>query len=84
MMSYINGVGSDVPLLLLGNAGSGKSSIMAKVADMISTAAMHGSIKGWVSFVDLYILKVILPSYSIKKLFYHQYEGQLSPLYTFS
>ena len=43
---YILGIGNDVPLILNGGAGSGKSSLMAKVADVASTMAMQNKIKG--------------------------------------
>ncbi len=46
MYNYINGVGNDVPFLLLGGAGSGKSSIMAKIAHDAATRAAAGAIPG--------------------------------------
>ena len=46
ILSYVSGEGGDVPFLLLGRAGSGKSSIMAKIADMVVTKAMQGAIPG--------------------------------------
>lgn len=45
-MSHISSSSSEVPLVLLGSAGSGKSSIMAKIADMTVTKAMQGGIPG--------------------------------------
>ena len=45
---YICGDGCDVPLLLLGGAGSGKSSIMAKIADMAALKALENKIPGYV------------------------------------
>ena len=46
MLDYITGVGCDVPFLLIGNAGCGKSSIIAKIADMTVTKAINGAIPG--------------------------------------
>ncbi len=44
--SYVDGNGPDVPLLLLGEPGTGKSSIMAKAVDVTLTAAIDGKIPG--------------------------------------
>ena len=43
---YVDGKGPDVPLILLGGPGSGKSSIMAKAVDNTLTAAMDQKIAG--------------------------------------
>ncbi len=43
---YIYGSGPDVPLLLLGGPGTGKSSIMAKAVDTTITAAIDRRIPG--------------------------------------
>ena len=48
---YLEGVGTDVPLILEGGAGSGKSSLVAKVADVATTAALQGKIPGCVSLL---------------------------------
>ena len=43
--NYICGsLGSDVPFLLVAGAGSGKSSVLAKAADMASTKALYAAI----------------------------------------
>ena len=42
----MDGIGNDVPLMLVGGAGTGKSSIMARVADETSTRARQGKIPG--------------------------------------
>ena len=44
--AYIKGIGNDVPLMLIGGAGSGKSSLMAKAADTACTAAINKKIPG--------------------------------------
>ena len=49
MEDYIKGVGNDVPFMLVGGAGTGKSSIMAKVADDTNTMAINGKIPGLVT-----------------------------------
>ena len=46
MDDYICGPGNNVPLLILGGAGIGKSSIMAKAADVYTTKAMEDQIPG--------------------------------------
>ncbi len=51
MEDYIKGVGNDVPFMLVGGAGTGKSSIMAKVADDTNTMAINGKIPGLVTTV---------------------------------
>ena len=43
---YVDGKVPDVPLILLGGPGSGKSSIMAKAVDNTLTAAMDQKIAG--------------------------------------
>ena len=43
---YVDGKGPDVPLILLGGPGSGKSSIMAKTVDNTLTAAIDQKIAG--------------------------------------
>ncbi len=43
---YVDGKGRDVPLLLLGGPGTGKSSIMAKAVDNTLTAAIDRKIPG--------------------------------------
>ena len=43
---YINGIGNDTPLMLVGAAGTGKSSIMAKIADDTVTKSFEGKIPG--------------------------------------
>jgi GTPase SAR1 family protein len=40
-------MGTDVPLLLLGGAGSGKSSLIAKAADDVVNKAATGGIPGY-------------------------------------
>ena len=56
---YIDGVGQDVPLLVLGGAGCGKSSVMAKIVDDTVNKAHHHKIPGYlcytfdISFVQL-------------------------------
>ncbi|XP_022107201.1 telomerase protein component 1-like isoform X2 [Acanthaster planci] len=52
MEEYVTDLGTGVPLLLLGGPGSGKSSIMARVADVAANKAGSGEIpgggeKGW-------------------------------------
>ncbi len=42
----MDGKGRDVPLLLLGGPGTGKSSIMAKAVDNTLNAAMERKIPG--------------------------------------
>ena len=44
--NYIDGKGPDVPLLLLGGPGTGKSSIMAKAVDSTLSAAIEHKIPG--------------------------------------
>ncbi|XP_072024365.1 LOW QUALITY PROTEIN: TPR repeat-containing protein DDB_G0287407-like [Amphiura filiformis] len=49
---HVVGIGVDAPLILLGGPGSGKSSIMARVADFATAKALTGEIpgggdKGW-------------------------------------
>ena len=46
--NYIDGVGQDVPLLVLGGAGCGKSSVMAKIVDNTLHRAQHHKIRGFV------------------------------------
>ena len=43
---YVCGDGGDVPLLILGQPGMGKSSIMAKAADDTNTLALDRKIPG--------------------------------------
>ena len=49
MEDYICGVDHSMPLLLLGDTGSGKSALMAKVATMAAVAAETSQVDGWVS-----------------------------------
>ena len=44
---YVTGLGTDVPLLLLGDAGCGKSSVMAKVAEVATQMAALRKIPGY-------------------------------------
>ena len=46
MKEHIIGIGVDVPLLLLGGPGTGKSSIMARVADVTVAKALTKEIPG--------------------------------------
>ena len=46
---YVHGIGGDVPLLILGQPGMGKSSIMANAADDTNTEAINKKITGYVN-----------------------------------
>ncbi len=46
---HVIGIGIDVPFLLLGGPGTGKSSIMARVADVTVSKALLKEIPGYVS-----------------------------------
>ena len=43
---YVSGVGCDVPLLLIGGAGSGKSSVMSRLADLMYEKSLSKQIPG--------------------------------------
>ena len=48
---YITGqAGSDVPFMLVAGPGTGKSSVLAKAADMAFIKATNGQIPGYASF----------------------------------
>ena len=76
IQNYITGIGNDVPLLLLGGPGSGKSSVMAKAADVAATAAMQGKIPGYITnfLVSILFIRIIkkfnhYPFYEYNTLF---------------
>lgn len=45
---YVEEVGSSKPLIVTGGAGTGKSSLMARVADVAQTMALNKKIPGLV------------------------------------
>ena len=53
IQKHIDEVGNDKPFLLLGGAGSGKSSLMAKVADVTNERVLQGRIPGYVPITKL-------------------------------
>ena len=46
---HVIGIGIDVPFVLLGGPGTGKSSIMARVSDVTVSKALLKEIPGYVS-----------------------------------
>lgn len=72
---YVDGRGQDVPLLLLGGAGSGKSSIMARAVDATLTAAIDRKIPGSVTAMNTFHLANIGHDIIQIEWYRHQYLG---------